>query len=466
MDYYAKYLKYKDKYMHLKHMHSQTGGNGIMMSGTQRFTKPDYESNLDKDTNYAYCPDDKPTMCGIETNSFGLCKNDKSECDKSDINGVIPEAVGYNKDEGAKFGYASVNLHKRCNKLDIFKHEEIRNDGPKTIPAKFKIMTCNLWGILRKPKPLEPRLVDLTDPIVIESERKKYFEEQTKYKFMLSVMQIRMHAIARNIKKHKPDIVCFQEMSSITYRLLSKYVGDLYPYKYEENPQIDDSKAKRNRDIETYIFSKHMAKEYTVYNIGGNLNYNNSLIVVKFDNLAVYNCYLQAGSRNSPGQEKQWMHYARCRKDQITNILKLISESRDESVVVVGDFNCHLDGKLEDWEELRDIKSVLRDSYRDVNPVDSGLTEDTDVNHMRWNNKFTEKKLRYDGILYKGLIRPESSLVICKEQIPLNKQQSEKFEKYMVARPDPSKLRYYDSEKKLYSLSPSDHFSVVTTFKR
>lgn len=429
MDYQKKYLKYKNKYFKIK----QLGGN--------KLTKSEFNEN----EHDGYCPDDKPYMCDMDTKAYGLCKSSPTKCDINDSDGVIP-TIPDDTDEGKRFGYKSDFLHLPCDTLEEFETKPIVNSTKQNVPNEFKIMTCNLWGILRK--------IDDTD----------------KYNFLKFVMETRMIHIAKNIIDLEPDIVCFQEMSQTTYDLLSKFLKKYYPYMYEIDPNYDTLLTTRKRDIETCVFSKYQAKNYTNYNVGGNLGYTNSLLVVEYPNLSIYNCYLQAGSKVSVGQSKKWKHYSRCRRDQFMNIRRLI-ESDTRPVVVVGDFNCHLDGMNDGFPELKVWDNFLKDSYRathinkDEEDYD-GLTENTDINHMRWNNKFAEKKLRYDGILYRGEIQPIVSDVVCKQQIPLNEEQSRLFEKYMVTDPEANKekIRYYDDTKKLFALNMSDHFPVITKF--
>ena len=84
----------------------------------------------------------------------------------------------------------------------------------------------------------------------------------------------------------------------------------------------------------------------------------------------------------------------------------LIDNTDNKNIITVGDFNCNLDGSIEDWPELKELKkSNFKDLWKDKGYGD-GFTENTDINFMRWNLKSKAKKFRYDAILYKGSFKP------------------------------------------------------------
>ena len=68
-----------------------------------------------------------------------------------------------------------------------------------------------------------------------------------------------------------------------------------------------------------------------------------------FENFTVFNLYTQAGSKFSPGQENNWIHYARCRREYFQMLRILIDNTDNKNIITVGDFNCNLDGSIEDW---------------------------------------------------------------------------------------------------------------------
>lgn len=385
-----------------------------------------------------YCPNSTPYLCTANSNSFGLCKSSISECDNINSVGNIPIINNTNK-EGLKYNYKPDKLNTRCNK--IYKNYEY-NSGSQFNLSDFSILTYNIWGLYR------PNNTESDD-------------------FLRKTIKIRMNGVAKEILKIQPDIICFQEMTNIALEHLVENLGslgNLYPFRYENNLDTELNGKIRNRDVEVYIFSKYPINKVTVYGIQGNQSYNTSFLIAEFGNLVVFNCYLQSGSRNSPGQTDYWYHYSRCRIDQIRQIKMIINQylksNPNLAIVVTGDFNFHLDGAYEDWPEAFEFK-FLNDSYRILNPNLNGFTEDTDLNKMRWNTKFHEKKYRYDGILYKNL-QPVYSTIIGTNPIILNQDLSNKMKKYWIPKNKDKLIKY--EKNNLLSLYPSDHFGIITYF--
>jgi tyrosyl-DNA phosphodiesterase 2 len=373
-----------------------------------------------------YCPNEYPYFCGKDSQSFGLCKQRLEDCDNVNIDGVIPILAIDNINKGSKYGYYTDNLHKRCNNIILNKEQTFELSLSKIL--MFSIMTYNIWGL------------------------------PPKNDFILKLMKIRINLIADIIIKNNPDIICFQEVSLIPLQILKKRLSSNYKYQYETDYYFDKI-LERNREVETITFSKFPVCNYQVYGLDGNLRYNNSLIRTEFSNFVLYNVYLQAGSKKSPGQEYYWFHYTRCRIDQLKRIKELI-EKDTKPVIICGDFNFHLDGG-DEWLEYNEIKDYFKDSWTELNKKD-GFTENTDINTMRWNLKFQEKKVRYDGILYKSNnIYPYFSKIVGKKSIPLDNKMTQLFIKNFIS-DDHNKIKY--NNKKTINIFPSDHFGVITKF--
>ena len=377
-----------------------------------------------------YCPNEYPYFCGKDSNSFGLCKKRLEDCNNVNIEGVIPILAVDNPNKGSKYGYYTDNLHRRCNNIILNKEKkfDLSNDIENIL--MFSIMTYNIWGL------------------------------PPKNDFVLKLMKIRINLIADIIIKNNPDIICFQEVSLIPLQILKKRLSLIYKYQYETDYFFDEI-LERNREVETITFSKYPVSNYQVYGLDGNLRYNNSLIRTEFSNFVLYNVYLQAGSKKSPGQEYYWFHYTRCRIDQLKRIKELIDKDT-KPVIICGDFNFHLDGG-DEWLEYNEIKDYFKDSWTDLNRKD-GFTENTDINTMRWNLKFQEKKVRYDGILYKyknNNIYPFFSKIVGKKSVSLDNKMTKLFIKNFVSN-DHKKIKY--NNKKTINIFPSDHFGVITKF--
>lgn len=403
-----------------------------------KFTKSEWENlpSHEKIINNFYCPDDYPYLCTINSKSFGLCKKNYYECDDIFSKSKIPIIMTSNND-GEAFGYFTNNLHKRCNNL--YKDYEYISNTNNKLPEKFKILTYNIWGLIRK----------------------SYNKD--KAEFLMKILEIRMNAISEEIKKNNPDIICFQEMSNPAYSLLNKNLGSIYKYQYELNFDHESVSEKRNRNVEVYMFSKFPVNKINIYGLEGNQHYNDSFLVAEFDNIVIFNCYLQSGSKYSPGQENYWYHYTRCRIDQLIKIKELM-KNYDKTIILLGDFNFHLDGPFEEWAEIKEIKE-FQDSWKILNPDKDGFTENTDINHMRWNLKFQEKKLRYDGILFKNnktFLKPNFAQLIGIDPIILDQNMSQLFEKYFTPC-NKEKIKYYFD--KLIAIHPSDHFGLLVEFR-
>ena len=155
-------------------------------------------------------------------------------------------------------------------------------------------------------------------------------------------MQYRVKMLIDEISDKKPDIMCFQEMSQEVLNELYPKIKDEYPYCYEKDLSEEILK-QRKKDIELCIISKYQPRKIDIMALGGNLGYNNSLAKIEYDNINIFNCYFQAGSKYSPGQDKKWIHYSRCRAQQFKHIKQLILGNSEIPVIVLGDFNCDLE---------------------------------------------------------------------------------------------------------------------------
>ena len=129
--------------------------------------------------------------------------------------------------------------------------------------------------------------------------------------------------------------------------------------------------------------------------LGGNLTYTNSLMIIEFDNFNIYNCYLQAGSKHSIGQEKLYIHYSRCRLQLLEYIMTRLDKITPS--ILLGDFNINLNDTIDNYPELRGINKLINEyNFIDTWTINKndGYTENTDINIMRWNDKMKDKKSR------------------------------------------------------------------------
>jgi len=447
MDYKLKYLKYKDKYLNLKNNILINGGRMNSNSIGIRFTKENYDmlrSDDERNRFPFYCLDDKPYLCSLKTPSYGLCKSKILDCEKYTGENTYPEydlsdpKKRESLDYGKGFGYDLYgNKNKDCSKL--IENSIGSYEGTFILPKKFKIMTYNCWWSIK-----------VTGDATKDAFHRKFFE-------------IRINDIARIINESNADIVCLQEVGRLTFEILEPLLKKNYPFYYEKpfNCDIDDT-GSRGRALETVCFSKFQAKGFKLFGVQGVLHYNNSMLMLEFDNLIVFNVYLQAGTRNSPGQKDLWFNYSRCRYNEYLAIGKYLKDnSINKSIVVLGDFNTNLNGTIKEWPELQAFKQLnLQDSWLEKYDHTAGFTENTKVNLMRWNVKFEEKIYRIDGIFYtKDKFKTNEIKILGDKPIDIDEDMQKKYEDIRIPnKPNKAELIRKNGVLQLW---PSDHFAVM-----
>ena len=392
------------------------------------------------------CPAATPYLCGKRTPGRGLCVANPEECAiRTTEPRVVPARPG-NSAGGNKYGYTSDNIGRGC----YIPYTELRRDYEQInarhelVPADFSILNYNIWGLARTPE--QRHMFELRKPLLVDT-----------------------------LAASGADMMCLQEMSAFSYAELTPYL-DTWAY-VSERPYTAAAE-NRNRSVDTFFVAKYVPRRVANYSLPGVLNYFNSMLVVEYTNLVLFNLYSQAGSRFSAGQEYKWIHYSRCRADILHMIFEMIRDLyRDQNVIVCGDFNFHLDGRIEDWPELEGIEALksLRfvDTFRVLRPEDPGFTEDTDRNVLRWNQKLVEKHLRYDAILYRGATwRAIESRLVGVETRPLSAADTEWFlthfsEARREGREAELKGLVVDSSgRPQIAINASDHFGVLTRFRR
>jgi len=394
-----------------------------------------YDDIEAKEEHKFFCPPFDPYLCGIDTKAMGLCRKSLEDCNKQVEKNIIPLIYQQETEEKSDYAYESDDWSKSClnSRLDYVK--EFNN--PEEIPINnFNLMTFNIWG-------LDAKNLD-------------------KYSFM----EERMIKIANIINRENVDIVCLQEMSKISFGYLNSQIN--YPYQSEDFI-IDNLNEIRERTIDNFCYLKYQPERIEIHSLGGTLNYKNVLMIIVYPNLIIFNIYLQAGSEYSPGQELNAIHYHRCRREQHEQINYIRKTNfNDMPFIVCGDFNCDLNGPIEQWPELNEINHYgAIDTFRHLNPDDIGLTEDTDTNFLRWNTKFLPKHFRYDGIFGSRELNPTRSYIIGNE--PYDLSQEEKLIVFEFLRNHKlghklSEIIYKEGTTDIMQWMPSDHYGVITYF--
>ena len=382
-----------------------------------------------------FCPKETPILCGKHTLARGLCVKGVSECSERSGKRAILELDNMNG--GKNYGYTSENLGRGCQSLS--KDYEKTFDRPDRVPDTFSLMTYNIWGL---------------------STSKKF----------VKLFKLRKQLLLKTLTESDVDMFCLQEMSKESYQEMKEWISQ---YKFASEVPYPANNVDRNRNVEVYFVSKYRPKKITIYGILGVLGYNNSLMVVEYPNLVVFNLYSQAGSKHSIGQENMWIHYSRCRYDIMNMIYDMLP--KNIPIIICGDLNFHLDGSVDDWPEIEMIRKFEQvgfiDAYRKIHKM-GGLTENTDENLMRWNQKLVHKKFRYDGILYKpvkswSVVGAE---VIGKEKLYLNNEDSDWFYKEVSEASKTNRMANMRGVRKTrrgfrIPIQASDHFGVVVNFR-
>jgi len=448
-NYKNKYLKYKNKYIHLKN--NLKGGNPMNSEEKSiKYNKAEYDKLNSEEKNKFpfYCSDNNPNLCTMKSESFGLCKNKPEDCDK--YNGekeyaIYDTSVKERNDRlefGKKYKYELEN-DKDCSKIIL--NSEGNYNTQEEIPSEFTIMTWNLWYNMKTSDNKDENL------------------------FHIEFFYIRMLSIIKNILLSDADIICLQEVGKLTFDLIYPLLQSSYPYFYENPINFNkDNKGDRKRNLETVCLSKYPALSFKLFGVEGNLNYNNSMLMIEFHKFIVFNVYLQAGTRNSPGQQDLWFNYSRCRYNEYISIKKYIEENNiQKPIIVLGDFNTNLNGNENEWPELKAFKQMnLDDFWLKTYNNNSGFTEDTNINHMRWNVKFEEKIYRIDGIFgTKDKFDILDMEMIGTSPIEINSELQDKFIKYRVPNKENKETLLRKTDDNKIQLWASDHFGVISKIK-
>ena len=389
-----------------------------------------------------FCGTEKPFLCGKYTLAKGLCVESKVQCERRTRRKRKTLNLG-SISKGKNFGYFSDDLGRGCYPTKVKLDYEKINSLYDSIPESFNLLTYNIWGLATKDK-------------------------------LKRLFKLRKDLLLKTLKNADADVMCLQEMSEFSYNEMKDFIKK---YKFASEVPYPANKVDRNRGVEVYFLSKYTPKRIAIYGLPGVLNYENSMMVIEYPNLVIFNLYNQAGSKTSIGQEQKWIHYSRCRYDILNNVYDMIKRKYSRnSVVICGDFNFHLDGKRKDWPELEMIEKLKTigfvDTYRKLNK-DPGLSEDTDKNLMRFNQKLIEKHYRFDGVLFLPSIngwKPKKSEIIGEELKYLSIQDSKWFHDEISEVTKQGKnitaLKGVKTMKSGYKLpiNASDHFGVLSSF--
>lgn len=270
------------------------------------------------------------------------------------------------------FGYDNSSETIECRVSEPFINEiHILNDKYKnySLSDTLRIGTYNVWGI-----------------------------EKFKYSFL----DKRLPHIINILLKNDVEIWCLQEVTKTVLETFEKDTN--ITQKYAFSCGVKDTDWNK-QSIITLILTKILPNKGEIfkYILVGEQSYHATMIQI--NQLTIVTAHLQAGSSSSAGVKKGMAHkYSNCRSIQIKQLFKEIKkQSISDKLIFLGDMNIHMDGCIEKWPELVEFhKHNLKDTWRVIKPHQTGFTEDTKRNSMRWNIKQKEKRARYDIITYRG----------------------------------------------------------------
>lgn len=325
-------------------------------------------------------------------------------------------AYGYNNEPGKEL---TLSFYEKVNHEYDFDLEE------ETPLSKMKIITYNVW----------------TTQNIIYSR----FDDRIPY-------------LVEILRNTDADVIFLQEVGK---KFLDKMLKSDLSSKYYFSVHSDKLFRTEVTNI-TMILSRIPIKMSVYGVISGDHDY--SFTFAEINGYFLVNVYLHAGSKNSPGVIN-FEKYHTYRKNQLDMIHEKITKENktNDPVILGGDFNFHLDGDVESYPEMDSMKKFgLVDAWKLNFNGDNGLTEDTDVNLMRWNVKQQEKKFRYDGIFV-----PESTIVTSSVligtamcfSIPFDEEVKRDVYKAHIkkAQLDLEKMRLVNG---CFPWWPSDHFGV------
>jgi hypothetical protein len=266
----------------------------------------------------------------------------------------------------------------------------------------------------------------------------------------LSLLNERFDFIIKKITNFNCDIMCFQEVSQY---LLDKLLIDTNLKNYH----FSHSKINNNYSNTTLIISKYKFNEIKVYHLKA--EHDCSVTVAKIGNIYILNCYLQSGGYFSNLKIGNIRKYHQYRMLQLDDIYNIINDLKSDNVFLMGDFNFNLDGTKKDWPEINtfnNYKKIFDDSFLKSGKK-YGLTEDTEINTMRYNIKKYHKCFRYDGILYKSKNFNLSKFNIIGKE-PIFDISNEKF--HDLYKHHPIKL----NENNKVDWFISDHFGLASNY--
>jgi len=188
----------------------------------------------------------------------------------------------------------------------------------------------------------------------------------------------RYRAIAHLLSREMPDVMVFQE---ITPAALSIFLAEPWIREHYRRAAVVGGRVGNYGML---MLSRLPTAKVTYARLPTRLSrgFLRAEFVVNGTPLVVCSMHLDSGKRR-----------ARLRARQLRRIFRALRSADD--AIVLGDFN------MRDTENTR-IVPPFRDVWPLLRPHDHGFTEDTTINHMRYDSKDKHRHVRFDRVLLKG----------------------------------------------------------------
>lgn len=188
----------------------------------------------------------------------------------------------------------------------------------------------------------------------------------------------RYHAIAQLLSRREPDVMVFQEITPAAFEILvgQPWIRD----KYSRAAVIGGDAGNYGMlvlsrlPVSGVVYTRLPTRQSRGF-LQAELALNGGRTVV---------CCVHLDSGKSSSRLRGWQFR------RIFGALRTV-----EDAVVLGDFN------MRDAENSR-IAPPFRDAWPELRPDDDGFTEDTSINHMRYDMKDKHRQVRFDRVLVKG----------------------------------------------------------------
>lgn len=185
----------------------------------------------------------------------------------------------------------------------------------------------------------------------------------------------RYRAIADLLCRESPDLMAFQEVTRPALAVLRGQPWIREQYR---------SAAVVRGNYGMLLLSRLPVDGVTYTRLPTRLarGYLTAQLTLNGQALSVVSLHLESGKTSAP-----------MRQHQLDRIFG--SQRHTENAVIVGDFNLR---SAEDGI----IDPAYRDAWLQLRPGEPGYTEDTAINHMRYDMKDKHRQVRFDRVLTKG----------------------------------------------------------------